>query len=531
VRVLPAPVTRCIGPTVHLAVAVVFTWPLAVGMHNRLPLGDEGEATVPLFNLWSLRWTAQTLPHSWSRWWDAPIFWPGSGSYARSELQPMTGLVFGALRWITNDTTAYGTIVLFALALNGIAAAALARRIGSGRRSATVAGVLAQTVPFLSQQLGVVQLLMIWPVLFGLGAAMDWIRLPRPRTAAVVGVWTAVGAWTCSYHVALGCLTASAALPWVVRRASISQWRARLGGLVLASVTSGVLVAPLAIGQSRRLGSTVWTADTITAGSALWSDLAPGGRHWPGTALLALGVSGAIVARGRRSVRVLATMAVVATVLSTGLRLSVFGVEPYGWLVDHVSTIARMRSPFRATALTQVLLAVIAAPAIERLIVHRRDRITGGAVGGLLVLIVAVVAVEPGAGEMVRPPDGTTTWVSWLGDHPGGSVAMMPMPVDRPASAFEQTTEWMVVALDHGHPLVNGYTGFFPAGDRSLRLRMRSFPDAVTVDELRDLGVRYIVADQSWWTGEKDRAAADLGVTPLLGGPDGRLLDLGEPGN
>ena len=61
----------------HLVVALATTWPLVLHIGHRVPLGDEDVATVPLFNLWSLRWTATTLPLHPSRWWDAPIFWPG----------------------------------------------------------------------------------------------------------------------------------------------------------------------------------------------------------------------------------------------------------------------------------------------------------------------------------------------------------------------------------------------------------------------------------------------------------------------
>ena len=81
-------------------------------------------------------------------------------------------------------------------------------------------------------------------------------------------------------------------------------------------------------------------------------------------------------------------------------------------------------------------------------------------------------------------------------------------------------------ALDHGQPLLNGYTGFFPAGDRDMRIRMAAFPSADTVAELRARGVRYVVADPFWWDAELDAAARALGLTIVLGGPDGTLLDL-----
>jgi hypothetical protein len=104
-----------------------------------------------------------------------PIFAPLIGTYARSELQPVTGLAFGVLDRVLPATAAYGLLVLLALTANGVAAAAVARRLGVGRGPALVAGCLARVVPFAFDQLGVVQLLMLWPVLVALWALLGSI--------------------------------------------------------------------------------------------------------------------------------------------------------------------------------------------------------------------------------------------------------------------------------------------------------------------------------------------------------------------
>ena len=138
--------------------------------------------------------------------------------------------------------------------------------------------------------------------------------------------------------------------------------------------------------------------------------------------------------------------------------------------------------------------------------------------------VAAVVPMRLGSGPIAALPDADLEWVRELRERPGGSVAMMPMPTTRPVEAFEPTAGWMLLGLHHGHPLVNGYTGFFPADDRAFRLRMASFPDADSVGELIELGVRYVVADPLWWTAERDRDARALGLVELTAGPDGVLL-------
>ena len=83
-----------------------------VHLGDRIPIGQEPSATVPFFNVWSLTWTAQRLPHLLHGWWDAPIFWPSHGTYASSELQPLTGLGFALLRPAVGPAAAYGLLLL-----------------------------------------------------------------------------------------------------------------------------------------------------------------------------------------------------------------------------------------------------------------------------------------------------------------------------------------------------------------------------------------------------------------------------------
>ena len=509
---------------VQLVTSVLVTWPLVTRLGDGLPQGGEGEATVPFFNLWSLEWTAHNLPFHWSRWWDAPIFWPSSGSYARSELQPLTGLVHRVLTVVLSPAASYGVLVLLALTLNGVAGHALARRLGATWGAAAFAGVLVQLTPFLHRQLGVLQLLMLWPVLGAACLLLAWAERPRLRTAAALGAMLAAGLLTCSYHAALFAMAAAPAALVLLRRSWRAEWRSRLSGALLAAAVFAAVAAPFAVTQGNVLGDTVWAHSTIEGGSAEWRELWHGGRHWPGTVVVLLAVVAVVLHRRRRAVWFVTGLAVVALVLSLGMHLGVGDVRPYEWLVDHVDAVARMRSPFRAVALAQACLAVLAALGVD----HLRRTATPLAVGAGLLATLAVGGASIGSGPMAALPDVHTDWSNWLHDHPGGAVVVMPMPTARPASAFVHTTEWMLMGLAHGHPLVNGYTGFFPQGDRDFRLRMGTFPSAESVAELRELGVRYVVADGEWWTSKRQLAAEALGLELVQGGPDGTLIDLQE---
>ena len=508
---------------VHGGVAVASTWPLLLHVRDRIPIGEEPAATVPFFNLWSLVWTAQRLPHALSGWWDAPIFWPARGTYANSELQPLTGAAFAVLRPVVGPVTAYGLLLLAALALNGLVAGALARRLGASEGASIAAGVLAQTIPFVFAQLGVLQLLMLWPVLLTLERLVTWAGTGRVRDAAGIGAGVVVTYLTCGYFAVLLVLCALVASPLLIERRWAGEWRRRLLGVGVA-IACALPVLPFALGQQDRLDDVRWTDATIRLNSASWSDLAPGGDHFYGVTLLGLGLVGLVVGWRTPAVRFLFGLGVVATVVALGLRLEVAGVRPYGALVDHVSAFAHLRSPFRATALAELALAVLAALGIDWLW-NAGNRTVGPAVVGV-ALVLALTTTGVGPGRLVRPPDRDTRWIAWLDDHPGGPVVALPAAPGDGEEDFEATTAAMVQGLEHGHPLVNGYSGFFPSRDGVLRDRMAAFPDEASLSALRADGVAYAVADPTWWTDERAAEARRLGLRTILADRDGVLLDL-----
>ena len=54
-------------------------------------------------------------------------------------------------------------------------------------------------------------------------------------------------------------------------------------------------------------------------------------------------------------------------------------------------------------------------------------------------------------------------------------------------------------SINHWHPLVNGYSGYYPPGYiRTLEL-MRTFPDDESIARLRALNVRFIVVHRAFY--------------------------------
>jgi hypothetical protein len=504
----------------HAAVAVALTAPLAWQL-DRVPIGREPVATVTLFNLWSLRWTGQRAAHLFAGWWDAPIYWPHRGMYAGSELQPVTGAMHALLSLPAGPVAGYGLVLLVTLTLNGIAGAALARRLGAAAVPAALAGVLVQALPFVHRQLGVVQLLALWPLLAAVTCLLAWAEVPGPLHAVLGALSLAAAVGTCGVHGALFALSAGPAAVLLVRR---DWWRdrRRAGNLLAAAATLAALALPLVVGQQRRLAGYHLLQASVVAGSATWPDLAPSGRWGPGWPLLLLGLAGAALSWRRRSTSLLVAFGSAAALAALGPNLSVVGWRPWLFLADHVRPIALLRAPFRATVLVQLALAALAASALQALWAHRRAVVRPVAP---VATVVAVLTAGTGPGSLVDAPPAGSAWQRWLAGHrDGGAVAHLPFARSPLVASYQQTAAWMVQSLDHGHPLVNGLTTFEPADADDTRRRLNRFPDAASVDLLVGLGVAYVVADPVWLTPERADGAAEAGFVTVVADAGGVLL-------
>lgn len=137
-----------------LLAAVATTWPLLPSIASALPLGTEHEATVPLFNLWTLWWDADRVPHGFQGLWKAPIFNPLEGTFTFSELLLLQGVTLSPL-WLLGIPPAaiYNLAILLTLACNGLATGSLARALGAPRRAALLAALAGVTLPYTAKVL------------------------------------------------------------------------------------------------------------------------------------------------------------------------------------------------------------------------------------------------------------------------------------------------------------------------------------------------------------------------------------------
>ena len=464
---------RVLGPLYGL-LAIVLTWPLAAHLTGSLAYGTERAPTVGLFNLWTLRWNQDRAGHLFAGYWDAPIFHPTASAFALSEPQPLTGLLFTPLSWVTgNPVLAANLVMLAVLAANGWAAARLARHLGVAAAPAALAGVLAQGMPFVATQMGVLQLTVVFPLFLLVDAIVGWASgSGGRRTAAGIGLWLAVTFLTCGYYGLFAVVGIGVPALLLVRRSWLS--RSRVIDLGVAVAVFAVLALPVVISQARitadytrsdeviqGLSATAddfWALDSRAHGTGPlpWLHQEGSGRGlYPGTALLVLGAGGFALAYGRlqrdalavaadhpgsdgetegadpaegadpvdrrRVLVFLVAGALLARLLALGLNLSIGGWQPYELLRTWVPGFASLRSPFRFAVLTEVFLVPLTAFALDALW-HWRPRPgpgrAWGAVAALVIVVAGVVEVGIMPVHLFRVDQSTPDWAAWLDDQP-----------------------------------------------------------------------------------------------------------------
>ncbi len=520
----------------YLLLALVLTWPLPAQFGEAMPADHGSGATVPLFNLWTLEWNAHSLRHGYAGYWNAPIFYPDRGVFALSEPLPLPGVVFTALEVVTRSpVAAYDTLLLLALVLNGVAALWVGRQLGLPPIPCLVGGLLGVALPFVLRQLGVLQLSMVFPLLFALGSLHRFSARPDRANAVLLGVSIGITYLCCGYYFVFLTLLLPVAAAIHIRRTLLRP--AALGNTALTLLVAAALVLPLATTQAAVIAGYSRTDSSIAGNSArlvdylelnpgawgagimpwLASGVGTGERLYPGTGLLLLAVAGGIIAwrTGRRRwVATAVTGAALAVAVSLGLHLSVGGAEPYRLLMAFWPGFRTLRNPWRMAVMVQVFALCLAPFAITWLWQRRVAAVRWLGVAAVTLSVLEVmhppIAICPSPQARLEE-----AWVQWLHDQPAGAVAMVPFADSPQARAYEPIVTAMLQGLEHGKPLVNGYSGFLPHRYWALRNVMLHFPDTASMTALLATGPSYLVVDRSWLNGVRNRALEGAGLTPL----------------
>ena len=506
---------------VYTVAAVVVTFPLVGSLTTKLgALQGPGD---PYLNLWSLGWALRAwTTDPWSvfdgRVFDANIFFPASGTLAYSDHFLLQALAFAPVYAATGDVVlCYNLLLLASIALSGVAMHALTRGVTGSVRSAYLAGLVWACWPYRTAHLLHIQLQALYFMPLALLCLHRVMARRRWRdVAALAGVTTLQFVASVHYGLMTGVVLVVAGVTLAV---ATGQWRAsrlwsRLGMAAILTIALSLPallpytrlpqsegVAPTLVEAARHSASvqayTQVPADNLLYGrTGLLEPRAPGlgqpdRRHvehqlFPGLVLIALAVFG-LWRQARSDARPLAWSALA--LVAVGLLLS-FGPEGWRWfyatLHDNVVGFQAIRLPARFAVIAILGLSLLAGLGL-RAVKPPLQPTPASAVAVLMTLLCLEYLNAPLV--LASAPPRRTEVGQWLASEPAaGAVLHLPIALD------VDNTPLMVQSLEHGRPIVNGYSGQRPSSYASLVESLTDLPSPDAFAALRELDVRFVVS-------------------------------------
>jgi hypothetical protein len=240
---------RFLGPVLAATAAYVvltaaLTWPLVLHPGSVVP-NDLGD---PLLNTWLLSWNARVAPVT-AAWWDAPQFYPATGTMAFSEhLLGLTIFTTPIIAATGNPLLAYNTAFFLSFVLSGLSAYFLAFTIARRHDCAFVAGLAFAFAPYRMAQLAHMQVLSSYWMPVALAALHRYFADGRLRWVALFAVAWLMQALSCGYYLFYLSVLVVLWLAWFV--SGRGNWRGilRVG---IAWAVSALVLAPVLYGYWR----------------------------------------------------------------------------------------------------------------------------------------------------------------------------------------------------------------------------------------------------------------------------------------
>ncbi len=511
-----------VAAAMYLGAAILLTWPLATMATTHLG-APEGPGD-PYLNAWILGWGI----HAWlqdpvsllnGRVFDAPIFHPARLTLTDSDHQLLQSLVAAPVYAVSgNLALAYNVVLLLSLAASGLAMHVLARGVTGSTAAAYVAGMAWACWPYRSAHLIHIQLQALYFMPLAVWALCRVAAGRRWRDALWLGVFAGLQAIVSVYYgvmTGVVLIVVAISLAWTT-----GQWRkTRYWSRVIVAALIGVtLTLPIAVPylqsqEAEGLGRNLYDAANHAAAIVSYRQVPPFNaaygqtglleprapepgerdrRHveqqlFPGIVLMLLALAG--LAMGWRSDR-RPLVATSALLVAAGFWLSLGPEGPlglYAWVAAGVPGFDAIRVPARFATVAMLGAALLAAVATARLTATMRPRTRAVSAAVVVALMMAEYANAkvPWAGA----PATSTAVGRWLRDAPEpGAVLYLPIGLDR------ENTPFMIEALEHRRPIVNGYSGQRPSFYTAVVDALSTLPAVEGRAMLDELDVRYVVS-------------------------------------
>jgi hypothetical protein len=520
--------------------AIVMTWPLLIHLGSVVPR-DIGD---PLAEAWQPAWGGHALLHEPLDFFDANRFWPLTDSLAFGDAligYAPTGIIGSGPH---AAMVRYDLLFIFAYALAFFGAYLLAREIGLSPAAAVIAGAAFAFAPYRLEQDGHLQVISSGGIPLSIAFAIRGIRLGRPWWlfwAWVAAVWQVSIGWVLGLPFAygIGGAVLIALIAWLARGrppvprnmliasaagiavfVAISYWIAHhylyIADNYPASKRSPHEVAafsgPLKVFLTAPEENWVWGAATAGLRNSLTTLQEK--TLFPGLVIVVLSLVGMFSSSLSGRLRIgLGIGTVAVLVLQLGFREEGGLLWPYRVLYDALPGWDAIRTPGRLATFSTLTLALLAAAGGEAAIrAVRRTPLpawSGAAVAGLLALVI----ITEGRSLPFDPFDNQA-----MPEVPPAQASTNEIPTPQlhlPALTAKENRAYQLASSDGFPDMVNGRASTNPAVVLDLVKHMANFPDAATVHELQDYGVRTVILHLGLTEGTPQMRAARKSIRGL----------------
>ena len=490
---------RLVAVTLLLvALTAAMTWPQLEYLGTR-----AREHQDVYFNMWRLRWFAHALATAPLHIFDGNIFYPEPRTLTYSDAMIVEGLVGAPLLWAgVPPMLVHNVLLLGAIVTSGVGMFVLMQMLTGSAAAGILSAIVFAFVPYRFEHYMHMELQWTMWMPWSFWALHRTLATRSWRHGFLTGLFLSLQMLSSIYYgVFLSTLLGVCAVLLLIAQPSKLLWpsiKALLPGALLAVVICGAYALPYLETKSATGGRSevelmafsarpssylVATPDNVLWGRAFASRGRLERRLFPGVLVVILAMVGLLL----RPPPKVALVYLVALVVSFDMSLGLSG-HIYRLLYEHVPFYQGLRALARLGIFVVFFLAALAAygyVALAELLPSKARLALAVGLGALLLLEYRVRPLE-----LVPYPNSPPPLYAWLSTQPRGVVAELPMrasglPGSDPAYSYLSTFHWM--------PIVNGYSGFYPASYLGRLDDLAAFPDEKSINRLRRDGVRYVV--------------------------------------
>ena len=490
-------VRRALIATFFTTLAIANSYPLAVGPASRI--GHHGDA---LFSVWRLAWIGHQIRTDPLHLFEANIFYPERRTLAYSDAVLLPGALLAPFQWAGSPPViVYNVTLLCAFVLNALAAYVLVRRLTRSVSAGLLAGVIYGFSPFRFDHFDHLELqfsfwlplaVLAWHRAVASHAVRDYVRVAALAACQVL---------SCIYYgIFLMTWLPVITAVWFVRTPfktlKACAWMLLPPLLVLALYSVPYLRNREQLGDRHLRDVKAWSARISDFRSAPPSNLLYGWtsafsvpeRHLlPGFAATALLIVGLWPPSDR--VRLLHVAG-----LAFALQLAIgFNGVIYPLLYEWVLPYRGLRVPARAAVFVLLGTCILAGFGLSRVTSRVKQRWLANVIA---FAVISVASVEYLSRPSLRDVDtGISGWYRTLRSMP--DVVVFEWPVTVPWRLEHMVdVAYMYRSTRHWRPLLNGYSGHYPASYLELLLIARSFPDTASLQHLQRSGATVLVVHE-----------------------------------